>query len=823
MRRGSDPKGLTLSMPATETMNNAISKIRNPWKRRPSVLPYLALFAICFLPAQLPAATASPLHARGYAVLPTPQRVTLSGKDFELTSAWRLEFGRAIEPNDAAIEILKDGLDERFHLTLGESKRQLSSGTIKLEIVPNAVPVGEATDRDKLALAEQAYKLDLSADRVSITANTPTGLFYGVATLLQLIKPQEGKLWLPEGGITDWPDLELRVIYWDDAHHLERLEVLKAALRQAAFYKINALAIKLEGHFQYKHAPAIVDPYALSPAELQDLTDYGRKYHVELIPYLDGPAHDAFILKHPEYSGLREYPQSNYEFCATNPETYKLFQGMFEDLVEATKGAKYFVLSTDEPYYIGLASNPQCNESERAKELGSVGKLLAEFLAKTAGYLHDHGRKVLFWGEFPLEPGDIDSLPSYLINGETYGPQFDPVFKARGIRQLLYTSTEGEEPLFPNYYLLPPERLLHPRPLAPGRVADMQDLISFASSTGQPPAQADSPLPRQADLMGTFVAGWADNGLHPETFWLGYATGPAVAWNRTPLDPAELMNSFYRLFYGPSAREIGRVYQAMSQQAEFWQDSWETIASSARTPIFGESYGVLDPPRPAHDQSLPHLPVPEPQLLRLNDDWGSENQRRLGLAGEYLAQNDSVLDLLRTNLDRVEFNRYNLEVFLSIAGLLRQNLEMILDLGRLSSNLKSAEAAAARADAVRALADVDRALDIAENIRQQRNRVLDDATMTWQKAWLPRVAEANGRRYLNQVDDVKDHLPMRTVDMTYLVYRELQYPLGEWARETLAARNEYARAHRLPTRLMRFDWKDTSTFATAPRAGDDGE
>ena len=38
---------------------------------------------------------------------------------------------------------------------------------------------------------------------------------------------------------------------------------LKAAIRQASFYKINGFSIELEGHFQYQHAPAIVDPYAL--------------------------------------------------------------------------------------------------------------------------------------------------------------------------------------------------------------------------------------------------------------------------------------------------------------------------------------------------------------------------------------------------------------------------------------------------------------------------------------------------------------------------------------------------------------------------------
>lgn len=67
--------------------------------------------------------------------------------------------------------------------------------------------------------------------------------------MVQLLKLQDGKLWLPEGEIVDWPDLELRVIYWDDAHDLEHLGVLRAAVRQAAFYKINGFAIKLERHF----------------------------------------------------------------------------------------------------------------------------------------------------------------------------------------------------------------------------------------------------------------------------------------------------------------------------------------------------------------------------------------------------------------------------------------------------------------------------------------------------------------------------------------------------------------------------------------------
>ena len=219
--------------------------------------------------------------------------------------------------------------------------------------------------------------------------------------------------------------------------------------------KINAFAIKLEGHFQYHSAPAVVEPYALSPAELQELTDYGLHYHVQLVPYLDGPGHVAFILKHPEYSALREYPNVNYEFCSTHPGTYRLLTGMFQDLLDANRGVGYFYLSTDEAYYIGQAKSEQCNEADRAGELGSRGKLLAEFLNKTAGYLHDRGRTVLFWGEAPLKPADIPSLPAYLVNGETYGKDFDAAFRAHGIREMIYVSTQGEERLFPDYFLLP--------------------------------------------------------------------------------------------------------------------------------------------------------------------------------------------------------------------------------------------------------------------------------------------------------------------------------------------------------------------------------
>lgn len=56
------------------------------------------------------------------------------------------------------------------------------------------------------------------------------------------------------------------------------------------------------------------------------------------------------------------------------------------------------------------------------------------------------------------------------------------------------------------------------------------------------------------------------------------------------------------------------------------------------------------------------------------------NSRRSEIAGAALQENDELLDLLYANLRTVNENQYNLEVFLSVADLCRQNLAMILEL-----------------------------------------------------------------------------------------------------------------------------------------------
>jgi len=757
------------------------------------------------------AASTSPLFARGYTVLPAPQQVSLEEKDFPFGEGWVLQLAPGVRPDEVAVETLREDLRSRFGIALAFGNVSRRQGKLLHVIIqPGSVQVGQTTDREKEALAAEAYRIDLSPDSITIIANAPPGLFYGAETLVQMVRPGQGATWLPAGKIVDWPDLENRFIYWDDKAHLDRFEVLKTAIRQAAFYKVNGFLIKLNGHFQYASAPAVVEPQALTPAQLQELTDYGLRYHVQLIPYVDGPAHIAWILKHPEYARLRAFPESNYELCTTNSDSYKLLYGMYDELMKANQGVNYFLLSTDEPYYVGLADNAQCHEVDRAKELGSVGKVLAGFVSKAAGYLHDHGRRVIFWGEYPLKPSDIPSLPSYLINGEVYGPEFDAAFRAHNIRQMIFTYPQADEQLFPNYYLLPESEHVNYRPVTQAdeahfrpqrdRVAQMFNEISF------------SPARQNADLMGIDVCAWGDNGLHPETFWLGFATGAAWAWHPGSPNPEEAKSSFYQLFYGPGATDMDRLYQLMSTQAQFWDTSWEWAPSSARSILFGNSDEIK--PRPAHDQTLTLPPLPQGAFLRQEYDWRKLHERRRVLVEEALARNDELMGLLHKNLPSVQFHRYNLEVFLSTARLYRQNLEMLEELSEINESLHAAQAAAAKLEYADTLQALDQALDVVQDIREQRNRALHEATETWYESWYPRVEEANGRRYLLVLNDVQDYRVDRALGLKYLILREFLLPFDDWFRQTLSVRNQYASAHKLPERHAQLDWQDASPNAS---------
>jgi len=260
---------------------------------------------------------------------------------------------------------------------------------------------------------------------------------------------------------------------------------------------------------------------------------------------------------------------------------------------------------------------------------------------------------------------------------------------------------------------------------------------------------------------------------------------------------------------------MGRLYQLMSTQAQFWAGSWDREPSGTLPLLFGEWYGIG--PFTPQIQTLPLPPVPTADYLRLGRNWLQENARRIELAWKFLGENDELLNLLYRNLPSVEFNRHNLEVYLSIAKLCRQNLLMFKGLEGIAKNLETAQEHAAELHYAAAVAALDQVLAAAQGIRDERNQALHDVTTTWYQTWFPRVREANGRHAAREpqifVDTATSERARRRQEgMVYLIEREFALPFGEWVNQVWEVRNRYAADHKLPVREGKFDWQDTTTL-----------
>ncbi len=170
-----------------------------------------------------------------------------------------------------------------------------------------------------------------------------------------------------------------------------------------------------------------------------------------------------------------------------------------------------------------------------------------------------------------------------------------------------------------------------------------------------------------------------------------------------------------------------------------------------------------------------------------------------------LPRNAYALQLLQQNKSLAKTQLYNIEVLKSVAAICGQNLRMLVALNNVTDLLK--EASALSANPKVAVQKLDAAMNLVSKMKTQRDSTFALVEKTWFKEWHPLVEEANGRKFLQQVDDIKDHQPVRTIDLSYLIYRELHYPLDQWWNDVKKVRNEYAQQHHLPLMNKDLNWQ----------------
>ncbi len=695
------------------------------------------------------------LYLRGYSVIPSPQKVSLHDGDVRIDESWSID-GPA--GNIATRWLISDFAS--FHsLTLGGAA---SGGqkVITLRVQPGAVAAAPKET------ASQAYRLDIRESGIQIVANGDAGLLYGVQTLVQLMKANErGELKLPVSEIEDWPRLKLRFLHWDTKHHQSRMPTLKSYIDWAVRFKANMIGFELEDKFSYPSNPEIGAPGAFTPAELQEIVDYGLERHVQVVPVVQSPAHMAYVLKHPRFAHLKA-DGNNYQSDLCQEDTYKLIFEMYDDLIKATRGVDYFFVSTDEVYYAGIGKNCALpyNPENRSKAW-------VDFAIRAHRHLAKQNRRMLAWIEYPVLDKDMERIPSDVIDGVVGEPGFAAIEKRKGMRQLIYTSTQGAENLFPDHFAI--------ESLPPGKVMGEFEAVFTAGRLGSLYSSITNSRIWKLDPIGSFAAAWDDSGLHSETFWIGWSAVARWAWHPGVPGPEQHAAEFMNIYYGPRVEGMTELYRSMQRQARAWQRSWDRVPSLVRKPGYGNSDG---PGIGTERQDLTLTPpaLPDAATLAFQPVFTVKYKSLIAEASSLSLSNDQLQNAIVTNIGRASRNQYNLEVFLTLARLTGHQWKMIGAVAKAENDLTAAAAAASRKKPALAVGHLVAAQNRITQIEREAESVQHYLTNVWEKSRYPKGRSVDGRKFLHVLDDTKDHFADRTADLGYMFYPEQSIGLAQW-------------------------------------------
>ena len=169
-------------------------------------------------------------------LIPQPKEVRVQQGSFRVKPTTRIliEFGHQDEDRIAAetlAEEIKDQSGMNLNITGAkpESKTEAreEAGSIVLARLQDA-NVREFLESKGLkaeSIGDQGYLLFSDSSHLIVAANTGQGLFYGVQTLRQLLRPTGKGLLCPAVGIRDWPgqtEMCIRDRAWIDSERPRR-------------------------------------------------------------------------------------------------------------------------------------------------------------------------------------------------------------------------------------------------------------------------------------------------------------------------------------------------------------------------------------------------------------------------------------------------------------------------------------------------------------------------------------------------------------------------------------------------------------------------
>ena len=152
----------------------------------------------------------------------------------------------------------------------------------------------------------EAYQLEVSAEKVLITASATAGLFHGIQTLRQLSR--DG-YFINAVDVSDEPAFSWRGYMVDVGRNYQSVALLKQQIDIMAAYKLNVFHLHLTEDIAWRLAisryPQLTHPEFMernkgmyySAAEIRDLIVYCKQRHILFVPEIDVPGHSAAFKK----------------------------------------------------------------------------------------------------------------------------------------------------------------------------------------------------------------------------------------------------------------------------------------------------------------------------------------------------------------------------------------------------------------------------------------------------------------------------------------------------------------------------------------------
>ena len=209
--------------------------------------------------------------------------------------------------------------------------RAKAAGNVVLLRVDTSALAGAAS---LLVTRDEGYTLAITADTIRIVSPTPAGVFYGVATLRQLlpwgIEAEHSALRLaptvsvPAGRIVDTPRFAWRGSMLDVARHFFTVDEVKQHLDLMALYKFNRLHLHLADDQGWRIAitswPKLTQVGGstevggasggfYTKADYAEIVRYAAARHIMVVPEIDMPGHtNAAIAAYPRLGCSRPAP-----------------------------------------------------------------------------------------------------------------------------------------------------------------------------------------------------------------------------------------------------------------------------------------------------------------------------------------------------------------------------------------------------------------------------------------------------------------------------------------------------------------------------------